>query len=236
MRRGIRVYLFASLLFAISVQVFASLPSYTGTITLGNGLSGTGAWVDKLLLPEKDQADWVAPQLTWTVSQNADLSWHYSYSLVVNKNAISHFIVEASSTFTASNIWNASGPFSDTTIQTYSDQNGNPGMPGVIWGIKFNGPSGTSATYAFDSDRAPVWGDFYAKDGATAHVNNVLWNTGFSTATPHLDPNAPISDGSYQDHILVPDTVTSIPEPASFVALASGVLGLLGMMRRRNRK
>ena len=58
-------------------------------------------------------------------------------------------------------------------------------MPGPVHGIKFEAAGGadlTTATLSFDSDRVPVWGDFYAKGG-----QGTLWNTGFLTADP-TDP------------------------------------------------
>jgi hypothetical protein len=221
----------AVLLTIVSAQAFAALPSYTGSLTSANGgLAGTGGWVDPSLLKPSQQSGWFGPSITWTVSQNADLTWHYDYTFSVYRTAISHAIVEVSDTFGGSNIWNAAGSFGRIEIQDYSGSNpSNPGMPGAAHGIKFDNTIGTTVHIAFDSNRVPVWGDFYVKGGKTEGTDNALWNAGF--ALP--DPLAPISNGSLDNHILVPDTINSTPEPASFVSLAAGLMGLLGLKTRR---
>lgn len=229
----------AILLLVISSQAFASLPTYSGSLSgADGGLVGTGSWVFKSLAPEKDQADWFAPTFAWIVSQNEDLSWHYDYTLSVYKKGISHLTVEASKTFGYANIWNAQGPFDPLEVGDFEPGgSANPGMPSAIHGIKFDNTNGTTVHITFDSDRAPIWGDVYAKDGVdkTTGEFNALWNAGF-TAGLDVDPIAPITSGSYQNHVLVPDTVSNVtPEPASFVALAAGFMGLLGLRSRKRR-
>ncbi len=231
----------AILFLIVASQAYASFPTYTGFLSgADGGLLGTGSWLfQSLVTPEKDKADWFAPSLNWTVSQNSDLSWHYDYTLSVYKKGISHFTVEASKTFGYSDIWDAQGPFGAVEIQDYEpSQSSNPGMPSIIHGIKFDSTNGTNIRITFDSDRTPVWGDFYSKDGVDKGTNewNAVWNAGFTGATPHIDPIAPITNGSFDNHVLVPDTTTNMtPEPTSFVALAAGCMGLLGLTRRRRR-
>jgi hypothetical protein len=69
---------------------------------------------------------------------------------------------------------------------------------------------GTDWTATLVTARAPVWGDFYIKDGKTGGIDNSAWNTGFLDADP-LDLPA---DRSINNHVLVPDTYTTpVPEP-----------------------
>lgn len=231
-------------LIVLSAQAFASLPSYSGSLSgADGGLLGTGSWLDKLLVtPAADQAGWFEPSLSWTVSQNQDSSWRYNYTLSVYKKGISHLIVEASPSFSSINIWNANGPFSGVEIQDYQPGgSSNPNMPGAIHGIKFDSTNGTTVNVQFDSDRMPVWGDFYSKGGKDSDTKawNTVWNAGFTSALPHLDPVAPAANGSYLGHLLVPDTfpfpTPVVPEPASFVCLAAGLMGILGFKSRSRR-
>ena len=81
-------------------------------------------------------------------------------------------------------------------------------MPGEIKGIKFPG-SGTQLVLSFYSDRAPMWGSFYAKDGTDGSNDVYAYNSGFS--------------GVGSDFIAVPDTTTTVPVPG---AVLLGMLGL----------
>jgi hypothetical protein len=228
-------------LLVLSAQAFASLPSYTGHLSgADGGLLGAGSWLNKLqVTPAKDQADWSAPSITWTVSQTTAYSWHYDYTLSVYGEGVSHSIIEVSPTFGYGNIHNTYGTFCSMLIDDYRGDSSNPGPPSTIHGIKFESTSGPNFHVQFDSDRVPVWGDIYAKGGKDRGDSawNAVWNAGFRS--PDTDPLAPIGSGSYQNHMLVPDTTTSstvvTPEPASFVSLAVGLIGLLSFGYRRRR-
>jgi hypothetical protein len=136
---------------------------------------------------------------------------------------VSHFILETSETFTEDNIFNLSSPGTGVEVGAFSSGGGNPSMPTNVYGIKFDSTAGTNVTISFDSDRDPVWGDFYAKCGATGGTQNTVWNEGFAS----VDPVSPVQNGTIDNHILVPNTV---PEPMT-VAL----LGLGGIFIRRKR-
>ncbi|MHB1191090.1 MAG: PEP-CTERM sorting domain-containing protein, partial [Armatimonadota bacterium] len=90
--------------------------------------------------------------------------------------------------------------------------------------------SGTVLALNFRSDRAPVWGDFYAKDGKTDGVYNTLYNSGFADD----DPIAPATNGSLDGHLLRPDTTSDpVPEPGTLVGFITLGGSLLAMRRRR---
>lgn len=221
-----RVIILILLLLAVVVSA-TEAQSYTGALTStadqSSGLNGTGLWATGV-------------SIGWTVTWDGSNSWwHYSYTLSVPQRDISHFILEVSPNFGPSSIWNASLPLGTNAIADYTADNGNPGMPGTIHGIKFDQTSGLTLAISFDSDRMPVWGDFYAKDGVTGGVTNAVWNSGFTAND--WDPNTPATSGSYNNHILVPDTATHytpVPEPSSMIAGLALLSGVLGFKRRRS--
>lgn len=179
--------------------------------------------------------------VNWTVT-DTDTSqpgypWKYSYTFGHDgtRAGISHIVVETSGTFTADDIVALSGA-SISSVGAQAIASGNPNMPSDTYGIRFAPLTASpfSMTFTFYSDRAPVWGDFYARCGGMQgginyayNFNDTLGNqSGFLPVD--VDPLAPPSSGSVGFHILVPNTV---PEPASMVLLAVGGLGLLHRRR-----
>jgi hypothetical protein len=200
----------------------AAPTTYSGNLTSADGgLQGTGGWVSN---PSKPVT------FGWVVTQNDDLSWHYHYvfDTTGRQGTLSHLVLETSPNLTAADISNATPGIAAGDPRWYSEHNGNPDMPEQVFGIKFPGTSSTVAIMDFDSVRAPMWGDFYAKDGAKG---GRLWNAGFTH--PDVDPVALAQNGSVAYHVLVPDTTTSaVPVPGSFL-LASAGMGLISWVRRR---
>lgn len=212
------------LIFAISC--LATAQTYSGSLTTTDGISGgirgTGTW-------------WPMT-ISWQVYWDNDL-WHYRYELTSTGKDISHFIIEVSPSFSSEDILNCSWDYSYVEIDTFTDGQGNsnPNIPGPIYGIKFDGygPDSEYWVISFDSRRAPVWGDFYAKDGVSQGVGvNAAWNEGFLRD----DPTAPPSNDTIDNHILRPDTVTEIPEPSGFLVAISCLGSYAGMMRLRRKK
>ena len=105
-----------------------------------------------------------------------------------------------------------------------------------MYGIKFDTPQdqGNSVTLSFMSSRAPTWGDFCAKDGTYQGNDVVAWNEDFLMA----DPDAPAqsgllqdASGAYMNKILRPDTVETVPEPATMLLFGAGGIGSLASPR-----
>lgn len=235
-----RKYIAAFLTLLIcSVQSFGSL-TYTGSLgAVDGGLEGSGFWVN-----DNGESAWFPASLSWTVTDNQDGTWNYAYNLDVYRADVSHFILEASEgneiypAFSEANLLDASYPGTFYEIKTHEaspgvEQQPNPFLPQDIYGPKFDigdeslpEPDYTSITISFNSDRDPVWGDFYAKCGKTggpAGTQNTVWNEGLLTDDPLTAPD----NGSYLNHVLVPDT---IPEPATM-----GLLVLSGLMLLRRK-
>lgn len=219
----------ASTLSLICIVVLVSqvgAATYTGSITVGNGLTAMEDWINP------------ATTLSWAVTNEdpdptlaASFVWKYSYTLIVPAKSPSHAIFEASNgenPFTSDNIAKITGA-TDMEIQEYyptGGQGANPLMPSAVYGIKLEGwDELTTLNLSFYSDRDPVWGDFYAKDGKSSGNPVVLYNTGFSAA----DPVAPAGNDSHEDHLLVPDTV---PEPSLLSLPGFASLALLRRKRR----
>lgn len=192
--------------------------------------------------------------LHWSVSLETPSSpWHYSYSLTVSGTSygISHFILETSPSFTNTEENFRNFVCSSPATLTFGwQESGSPGLPEPLIGIRIEPTdSPMSLTWSFDSNKQPVWGDFYAKDGlgndpATA---NYAFNTGFGS--PDSDPSIllyepqSVNDSSpeiLRTHILRPDTepgpLVTIPEPMSVAFLGGVLAGVVGWRLRGRRK
>lgn len=183
--------------------------------------------------------DWanVNTYLDYTVTGLQDGWWAYSYTLNVGRSGeISHLIIEVSENATQGEFRNWS--YDNVAFDDYSGGNGNPGLPYTLNGIKFDETAGTSLTVSFESSHAPMWGDFYAKDGqATSGGFNFVYNAGIDgvMGSVYLGPDF---DGvqypsPYPNKILVPDTIT-VPDGGATAALVGlGILGLGYISRRK---
>lgn len=167
---------------------------YTGSLTWSagpaSGLVASDGWAD------------TSTVFSWRVQSDGTLDgyvvWRYTYTFTVPDKEISHVIIEVSPDFSANDVFNVNAPTGTKVEVGQFGPNGpgkaNPNMPDTMQGIKFEKPGGdfgTSVTISFMTQRAPVWGDFYAKDGQEK-VNQqsvwvTAWNAGFTS--PDTDPD-----------------------------------------------
>lgn len=204
----------------LTSQSAMALMTFSGSLSTPTGIFATEPWMTDGMI------------LNWEISQNADLSWDYhywfrNYAGGVPTKAISHMVIAISPNATLRDFWDANGPLE---IQIWSgDDPGNPGMPGSLYGLKIDI---TDDEYFFTSTKAPVWGDFYIKDGTLDRDPVYAYNSSFGTEDP-LDPP---SNGSLNNKILRPDSSSvPIPEPSTMILFGS-VLALAGGVRRFRRK
>ncbi len=178
----------------------------------GGGMTATAAWDDG------------GATLSWSVVQLESGLWQYDYDFNVDSKELSHIDFQVSGNFTEANIF--AGTTEGWVLGLWGDEGGSsPGIPGSIYGLKFD-DGDLLNSFTIVSDRAPMWGDFYAKDGKDGGTWVYAFNTNFGVA---VDPYQHYAAGK----ILVPNTHTNVPEPASLALLGGGLLGMVALRRRK---
>ena len=218
--------LFALTLLLGAVETSKADPiTYSGSLIggVGGGIIATGPW---------DSSDTI---FSWIVTSIPG-GWEYGYTFTVPTKGISHLIIEVSPDTTQNDFSAGAGEWD--IYSSTSHGNSNPGMPGEMTGLKINVTVDDvyELYFSFTSPRAPVWGDFYAKDGKDGQPPNQIWVTAWNVGfgNPDTDPTVGPHDGSEQYHILRPDTVT-VPEPGILILLGIGIVAV-EIASRRMRK
>jgi hypothetical protein len=180
----------------------------------GNGITGTGDWTSGF-------------NLSWQISKNSGV-WTYEYTVSTDNKDISHFILEVTDDEYGFSILNGSSSGIDSEApKTYESGGGNPGMPNPFYGIKFDfGAAGGAITYTLVTDRSPVYGVFYAKDGKTGGVDNIA----HSNALSYSDFRT--NDGLVALDFIVRPNGAPVPVPGAVWLLGSGIAGLICLRRR----
>lgn len=170
----------------------------------GGGLTATGDWSSSSTI------------ISWIVTPEIGY-YNYSYTFTVPRKSLSHSILQVSDPYPEDELALVNTSLDPVelfaTLDTWGTSNSNPGIPGSVYGLKFENITdddpyfgeGSTWTWSFNSLRMPMWGNFYAKSG----VGIYAYNTGFEYP----------DTGSF---IVVPDT-EYVPVPPAVL------LGMLGM-------
>lgn len=168
-------------------------------------------------------------QIGWDITWEGGY-WHYAYTFTGLEKSISHLVIDVTNTCLddpacVSNMTTNSDE--DVTNYFYFDGDGVDG------GVKFDFGGGEDFTVEFDSNRYPVWGDLAVKDGGG---DGVCPEPGTTNAVCNLG----MYDHNIEDilaFIATPDSElippTGIPVPAAVWLFGSGLLGMVGVARRR---
>jgi len=189
-----KAFLFAALL-SLVTAASARADAYFGNISQGDGLEVHPAWQ--------------SAGLSWVVeNESSNGLWTYSYELDVPDHPIQCVITEVSDRFRELNIHEGTTPggrlgrYGRDPLSHRYDDVAYPALPGAMCGIKWEPLEGSlSFSWTIISDRAPMWGDFYAQDARDGGDYVYAHNTGFGTDPP--DPT--LADGNNGGWVLVPD-------------------------------
>lgn len=198
---------------ALADPVYDTAAALSGTRTQADFVEGGNYAGDSL-------------SVAWNITSLGSAGWRYNYTFTgFQMPGASHVVLDLSdNSLTDPNVMTDIAASYDYSLEfgTFTgSQPSNPGLAGPITGVKVNTENpGSTFSFAFTSNRAPVWGDFYLKGGN----DSFAYNNGLTLHATSMDVN---------DFIARPDTLSAVPEPSSVVLVGLGALGLAGLRLRR---
>jgi len=167
-------------------------------------------------------------QLVWNITENGNGTWKYKYTWTGGSPDLSHLILELTNPSLATDITHLGGSGTleeDDPITTYGTHPSNPGIPGSVYGVKFNFADDLDAYFVeFTIAQVPVWGNFYAKG-----ANSGAYNYGF--LNPDSGLYIPDTDNAFA--FIVRPNGAEVPIPGAVWLLGSGLLGLVAFGRKK---
>lgn len=211
----------------IQADVIAA-PLGSGTRTEGSQIKTIGNWA----------TDSRTFSISWDISFDGSV---YTYVYTLDGYAgpdISHLAIAASDgrpgtiAFTEESVLGVSG----YPIEVGNLYEKKLGAPGDLYGLKFDFGDEAPFTYTLMTDRAPIWGSFFAKAGKNSGAYNIGWST-WGDYLADTSIQGFVFDAS--QWIAVPDSRmrphSVVPEPTSLVSLGLGLasIGLIAVRARR---
>ncbi len=172
------------------------------------GIITSGGWA----------ADSLPQRIDWLITPIGPGKWNYKYTFrLFVPLPTDHFTLDLTDDAirdpnAVTNVYSSFGP--ETNIEFGQFELG-------IIGVKFDfGYNWRNWWISFNSNRLPVYGDFFLENGGP---NDIAYNDG---VTNH-DSDNPL------DFIARPNSVAPVPDPATILLLGSGLIGLAGYGRKK---